>query len=386
MDSVDTMALGGLPLKALEDFGISAEVLVELGIAVGLFTVVLAGVLIFFGLPAADEELKESPPTTEKSPVPEKPAGEEKTPAAPVVVDDSRATEKAAVLTTAEKEPEAGGAPPPVVVEKELPVVPAEPPTAAAAAPDDVAEEDEAEEKSTDVAPVLAKGDSQPKGSWDPAAEDVPEIPEHLEDLVPDVDVAEVAAAAASAVEQPVVEPVVEQVVQDAAAVLQEEPSSKKRALSESPEEEEPPQPVTEEIPASERPTEVVPASERPTEVVAPPPRKPELFATSMDGSIGLRDTMEDAYDVLASSPEFTAGAVCDGSRGTKAAEAVLKVLKEYYGRKRSTAEQGLKEVLAKAEQTCLSLACCSTVSHSNSVGTFTSFFLHSFLSSRVSL
>jgi len=57
MDSLDTHVLGGMPFKALEDFGISADVLVELGDAVGLFTIVLAGVLVFFGFPASDEEV-----------------------------------------------------------------------------------------------------------------------------------------------------------------------------------------------------------------------------------------------------------------------------------------------------------------------------------------
>eukprot|EP00633_Aureoumbra_lagunensis_P009787 CAMPEP_0197323396 /NCGR_PEP_ID=MMETSP0891-20130614/70495_1 /TAXON_ID=44058 ORGANISM="Aureoumbra lagunensis, Strain CCMP1510" /NCGR_SAMPLE_ID=MMETSP0891 /ASSEMBLY_ACC=CAM_ASM_000534 /LENGTH=738 /DNA_ID=CAMNT_0042816033 /DNA_START=77 /DNA_END=2293 /DNA_ORIENTATION=- len=85
--------------------------------------------------------------------------------------------------------------------------------------------------------------------------------------------------------------------------------------------------------------------------------RSAGFVTVSEAGSIGKRESMEDMFGVLASSPTFAAGAICDGSAGVRAAQITLQELKETYSRTQSTDAKILRDAMARAEQLTMSKA-----------------------------
>ena len=448
MEFADVKVFHTLPLKALADMGLSSEILVEFGIVVGLFTVVLTGVLVFYGLPG-DEDLpadknepavvKDVPPPSRPAPVPPKedepilvvpPVGPvEPTPVAaapkpepveptPVVVpppvpvepEPVPAPEPVAAPPPPEPEIEPTPAPDGVVAPTEqpepepapepivAPTVPVPPPVPESVAPPEQPGEPESEPPAeaapepepvpivaptVPVPPPVAEPEPQPEPVED---EPEPQPPEPQPEPQPEAEAEEpkekkgwfgtaaaVVLAATVGAPAPAEEPVEET----------EETATKGVAFAEvaeddaAPEESQRERVLTTQKSWMPRPGEMQELEDQENDSMPAVPEEEEEaeepgvaqkdddeeeastmdFLTSMDGSIGQRETMEDVYDIMAATSNFSAATVCDGSHGRRAAETVVKVLKDWYNQRRSTEEKGMKDALAKAEQSCLSTA-----------------------------
>jgi len=450
MDLLDLRTFGTLPLKALEEVGLNGQVLSEIGIVVGLFTLVLTGVLLFFGFPTDDEP--ESPkaagvdapkPVVEKkapvvaAPPPPKPVVVEKKPPKPVVEKPPAPVVEDVEPTVVVPPPDPKPQPkeevkPALVVVPPPPEVVEEPPPPERPAPTPPVEEPKPAQETATKEEPQQEAEEEPPKEEEPKEEEVAAAEPSYTTTPPPV--VEEEEPPASSEEKPPEEEETEKkgwLAAAGAAVMAAVATSEGAAAQEEATEaetpaptEEPPAPPSEPVPPSEpAPPKTVafeepPAAEKEPETRAkmvtqqswlpgvrsfveededdddepaeeakkadlapleeeeedkdtaartPPPREEPSEApkeerdlvTSSGGSIGQRDTMEDAYDVFAATSKYAAAAVLDGSHGRRAAETALKVLKEWFAgsQKRSTDEATLKDALARAEQVCLSTA-----------------------------